>query len=389
MRCRSFGIGLLALLATGCASAPKPVAPVTPLAGPKAEVATTAYTQALRCLAQHVRSQSFPPPRAAVGLITDMTGAQDPANGRKLTQGATLMAITALSEAGVRLVERYDMGVLQVEMDYARNGLVRDSQQVIRSVRNGEIEGADVYLIGGISEFNPNIRSRGVEGFAGGTNSRSTSLTLGGSDYVVDVALDLRLVDARSSEVLAVRSLRKQVVGREIRAGVFAFLDGSVVDIGGGQRAMEPVQTAVRTMVDQIVYEFMASLYGLSADACLPREPVSVADARGRLSPSLESSPASSAAASPASGQAVVQPGAPARRERARFGYGARAASPAGQGAAAQGSVGSVQGAAMTAPVAPPVAAASSAAAAISAASARRTRTTAVLRTFTAAEGSR
>ena len=31
---------------------------------------------------------------------------------------------------------------------------------------------------------------------------------------------------------------------------------------------MEPVQTAVRTMVDRIVYEFVASLYSLSPDMC-------------------------------------------------------------------------------------------------------------------------
>jgi curli biogenesis system outer membrane secretion channel CsgG len=201
------------------------------------------------------------------------------------------MAITALSESGVRLVERYDMGVLQVEMDYARNGLVRDSDRVVREVRSGEIQGADLYLIGGISEYNPNIRSRGIDA----------------GDYVVDVALDLRLVDARSSEVLGVRSLRKQVIGREIRAGVFAFLDGTVVDIGGGQRAMEPVQTAVRTMVDQIVFEFISALYALDPAPCLdahsfPQHATADRDdARGRLSPALEAeAPRASLSARPA-----------------------------------------------------------------------------------------
>jgi curli production assembly/transport component CsgG/holdfast attachment protein HfaB len=204
------GLGLLlcAALLAGCASSGAPVAPVAPLSGPRAEVVNTAYSEALRCLAGHVRAQEFAPPRVAVGLITDMTGAQDRDNGRRLTQGATLMAITALSESGVRLVERYDMGVLQVEMDYARNGLVRDSDRVVREVRSGEIQGADLYLIGGISEYNPNIRSRGIDGFASGSSGTSGSVSVGAGDYVVDVALDLRLVDARSSEVLGVRSLR-------------------------------------------------------------------------------------------------------------------------------------------------------------------------------------
>jgi curli production assembly/transport component CsgG/holdfast attachment protein HfaB len=288
------GLLATAFFLTGCASQKAAMPAVEPLAGPRAETVTTAYSAALRCLAGHVRSQSYPPPRIAVGLITDMTGAQDRDNGRRLTQGATLMAVTAMSEAGVRLVERYDMGVMQVEMDYTRNGFVRDSDKIVREMRQGEIQGSDLYLVGGISEFNPNIRSHGVDGFAGGTSSNSGSLSLGSGDYVVDVALDLRLVDARSSEILGVRSLRKQIVGREVRAGVFAFLDGTVIDIGGGQRAMEPVQTAVRTMVDQIVFEFIAGLYSFDTETCLPAGQVTKASAgtaaRGRLSPVLEGS---------------------------------------------------------------------------------------------------
>lgn len=260
---------LLGLFLSGCASMDRPVVPVEPLRGSSPQEITTDYTAALRCIGNHVRSQPYPAPRLAVGLITDMTGAQDYIQGRRLTQGATLMAITAAADAGMRLVERYDMGVIQVELDFARNGLLRDSEDVVREVRAGSIEGADLYIIGGITEYNPNIRSRGAEAFGAGQSARGASLTLGGSDYVVDVGLDLRLIDARSSEVLAVRSLRKQIVGREVRAGVFGFVDGTMVDIGGGQRALEPVQTAVRTMVDRIVYEFVASLYAVSPDICL------------------------------------------------------------------------------------------------------------------------
>jgi len=289
------GALLSAAMLAGCASMGAPMTPVAPLTGPRPEAVSTLYTDALRCLAGHVRAQSYAPPRVAVGLITDMTGANDRETGRRLTQGATLMAITALSETGVRLVERYDMGVLQVEMDYARNGLLRDSEQVIREVRSGEIQGADLYLIGGISEYNPNIRSRGIDGFSGGTSGDSGSVSIGAGDYVIDVAIDLRLVDARSSEILGVRSLRKQIVGREVRAGVFAFLDGTVVDIGGGQRAMEPVQTAVRTMVDQIVFEFIAALYSFSSDSCLSQGSIAGADpgvdSRGRFSQALEAQP--------------------------------------------------------------------------------------------------
>jgi len=305
---------VLALVVTGSASLDRPAAVVEPLRGSAPLEITTDYTGALRCIGDHVRAQPYPAPRLAVGLITDMTGAQDYMHGRRLTQGATLMAITAAADAGMRLVERYDMGVVQVELDFARNGLLRDSEDVIREVRAGSIEGADLYIIGGITEYNPNIRSRGADAFGAGQSARGASLTLGGSDYVVDVGLDLRLIDARSSEVLAVRSLRKQIVGREIRTGVFGYVDGTVLDIGGGQRALEPVQTAVRTMIDRIVYEFVASLYSVSPDLCL--QPATVAEgARARGADILDVSITQRAASSQVRNSALLAdiPDAPLR----------------------------------------------------------------------------
>jgi curli production assembly/transport component CsgG/holdfast attachment protein HfaB len=271
----------LALLSAGCASVEAPAASVAPIRGPDETAIRTDYTDALRCLAGHARSQNYPAPRVAVGHITDLTGASDYFAGRRLTQGATLMAITAVSDAGMRLVERYDMGVIQVELDYTRNGLVRDSDTIVRDLQKGQLQGADLYIIGGITEFNPNIRSRGADGFVGGGEENSWAVSVGANDYVIDVGIDLRLVDARSSEVLAVRSFRKQVVGREVEAGVFDFIDGGIIDIGGGQRAVEPVQSAVRTMIDRGVFEFMAAVYSLRPEDCTARDFVADSAAPG------------------------------------------------------------------------------------------------------------
>lgn len=263
---------LSAALLAGCATSldtTEVVEHVTPLSGSPVMEARSDYTDALRCLAGHARSQPYPAPRVAVGHISDLTGAEDYLSGRRLTQGATLMAITATSEAGMRLVERFDMGVVQVELDYAQNGLLRDAPDVLRTVQQGQMEGADLYLVGGITEFNPNIRSSGTNAFANTTGSTGGALAVGGSDYVVDVGIDLRLIDVRSTEVIAVRSLRKQIRGREVEAGIYAFLDGSVLDIGGGERALEPVQTAVRSMIDRAVFEFMGMLYDLESGSCM------------------------------------------------------------------------------------------------------------------------
>lgn len=274
---RQLALPLLAALGlTACASTSDPnevVEHVAPLSGSPVVESRSDYTGALQCLADHAGRQPYAAPRVAVGHISDLTGAEDYLSGRRLTQGATLMAITAASQSGMRLVERFDMGVVQVELDYAQNGLLRDAPDVLRTVQRGQMEGADLYLVGGITEFNPNIRSSGTNAFANTTGETGGALAFGGSEYIVDVGIDLRLIDVRSTEVLAVRSLRKQIRGREVEAGIYAFLDGTVLDIGGGERALEPVQTAVRSMIDRAVFEFMAMLYDLESGSCIDGRP--------------------------------------------------------------------------------------------------------------------
>lgn len=241
---------------------------VTPINGPASTIVSTDYSSALSCVASFAENQSYPAPRIAVGHITDLTGANDYFNGRRITQGATLMAMTAVADAGMRLVERYDMGVIQVDLDYAKSGLVRDSKTKVRDVKAGQLEGADLYIVGGITEFNPNIQSGGFDFFLGGSGTDSGALAIGNNYYIIDVGMDLRLVDARSSEVLSVRSFRKQIVGYEREGGAFDLVGSVLVDAAAGKKALEPVQSSVRGMVDRAVFEFSAGLYGLDPANC-------------------------------------------------------------------------------------------------------------------------
>lgn len=274
MKSRLLACGAAALCLAGCATTIDPHQPathVTPLQGSDVVSVSTPYSPTLACLSRYAASTGFEPPRIAVGHITDLTGADDYFTGRRLTQGATLMAMSAVNSAGMRLVERYDTGVVQVDLDYARNQLLHDGSDEVRQVQAGQIEGTDLYLIGGITEYNPNIRSGGARTFASSAGENSVGLNLGERDYIIDVGMDLRLVDARTTEVIAVRALRKQIRGREVEAGLFAFFDGNLVDVGSGERALEPVQTAVRSMIDRAVAEFVRELYSLPEEACASR----------------------------------------------------------------------------------------------------------------------
>ena len=208
-------------------------------------------------------------PRIAVGRIADYTGkSESDGSGRKITQGASLMAMSAFNKAGARLVERFDTSVTELELRYANNRLIgQEGDENVRRIYAGQMPGSDYYFVGGITELNYNIRSMGVEAQGGHTDARDGVGNLGGRLYVMNIALDFRLIDTRTLEVVDVISYQKQIIGRELRAGVFSFFDDTIIDIAAGERALEPVQLAVRAGVERAVVEVMSRFYNVNDSA--------------------------------------------------------------------------------------------------------------------------
>lgn len=237
----------------------------------------TAYSDALVCLGSFARQHRLASPRLAVGRISDYTGKVSLEGGREITQGASLMAMTALAKSGARQVERFDTSVGEMELKYANNKLITDAPSAnptapgdFRKINAGSVAGSDFFIVGGITELNYNIRSSGVDAYAGEVSDGGVKGLFTGRTYVMNVALDLRLVDTRTLEVVDVISYQKQIVGREVKAGVFDILNGNIFDISGGQGALEPMQLAVRAMIERATLEFMANLYGVSGpEVCL------------------------------------------------------------------------------------------------------------------------
>jgi holdfast attachment protein HfaB len=237
----------------------------------------TPYSAALTCMGQYASSGNVVPPRIAVGRILDYTGKQEPEGGAKITQGASLMAISAFAKAGARLVERYDTSVSELELKYANNKLIGDGDDnSYRKIKAGSVPGSDFYLVGGITELNYNISSSGIDAFGGDVDINDPKGFLNAKTYVLNIGLDLRLVETRSLEVVDVISYQKQIIGREIGAGIFAFFNNqNIIDISAGTRALEPVQLAVRSVIERAVLEMSANLYGVSGpDICNFNDPL-------------------------------------------------------------------------------------------------------------------
>jgi curli production assembly/transport component CsgG/holdfast attachment protein HfaB len=227
----------------------------------------TAYTPALNCLAGYARSRNLAAPRTAVGRILDYTGAVNEDGGRRITQGGSLLAISAFAKSGARLVERFETSVTELELRYANNRLIGQDGAATDGVRRiyaGQMPGSDYTFVGGVTELNYNIRSLGAEAVGGGVNARDDRGQLSGRIYVMNIGLDFRLIDTRTLEVVDVVSYQKQIVGREVSAGLFSFFDDSILDLSGGERALEPVQLSVRAGVERAVVEVMANLYGVA-----------------------------------------------------------------------------------------------------------------------------
>lgn len=267
-----FGAALSALaLLAGCAStSAKPNGLYArPIGNAPVTANPTPYSTALYCLADYARRYNLPSPRIAVGRISDYTGTVSPDGGRQITGGASLMAISALGKAGAHLVERFDTSVSELELRYANNKLIGDAgpggpeDNQYRRILAGQVQGSDFYIVGGITEVNSNIYSEGADFGVGEVDSnRGGSGIIAGKMYVMNIAMDLRLVQTTSQEIVDVISYQKQIVGREISAGLFDFLNGNVFDLSAGSGALEPVQLAVRAMIERATVEMMANLYG-------------------------------------------------------------------------------------------------------------------------------
>ncbi len=204
-----------------------------------------------------------------MGQISDYTGkTESDGSGRKVTAGAALMAMSALSKAGAHLVERFDTSVAELELKYANNKLISDDKNPndgdFRKILAGSIPGSDYYIIGGITELNFNIRSSNASANGGGTGTGATTGTLGGSMYVMNVGLDMRLVNTNTLEVADVISYQKQIIGHQVSAGVFDFMGTNFFDASIGQSALEPVQLAVRSVIERAVLEMVSRIYRAS-----------------------------------------------------------------------------------------------------------------------------
>jgi curli production assembly/transport component CsgG/holdfast attachment protein HfaB len=84
----------------------------------------------------------------------------------------------------------------------------------------------------------------------------------------MNVGLDMRLVNTSTLEVADVISYQKQIIGRQVSAGVFSFLGTNFFDVSVGESALEPIQLAVRSVIERAVLEMITRVYRAPGGSC-------------------------------------------------------------------------------------------------------------------------
>ncbi|GHE21239.1 CsgG/HfaB family protein [Halomonas urumqiensis] len=200
---------------------------------------------------------SLPPPSgkilAAIYDFRDQTGQYRPAPASTfstaVTQGAAAMLTGALADSGwFTPLERVGLQNLLTERRIIRAELERFNQpDNLPSLRS-----ASVLLEGGIIAYESNIRT-------GGAGAEYFGIGASGQYQVDQVTVNLRAVEISSGEVLSNITTTKTIYSKELRAGVYRFIDfRRLLEAEVGVTTNEPVQLAVMSAIESAVIHLIA-----------------------------------------------------------------------------------------------------------------------------------
>ena len=200
---------------------------------------------------------ALPPPAgkiyASVYDFRDMTGQYKPAPASTfstaVTQGAAAMLTGALADSGWFIpLERVGLQNLLTERRIIRAEFERFGQpDTLPTLR-----AASVMLEGGIIAYESNIRT-------GGAGAEYFGIGASGQYQVDQVTVNLRAIEISTGEVLGNVTTTKTIYSKELRAGVYRFIDFSrLLEAEAGITNNEPVQLAVMSAIESSVIHLIA-----------------------------------------------------------------------------------------------------------------------------------
>lgn len=236
---------VLMFLATGCMeSLVKPTAKtdtgeamqLPPYSGPRAKVAVAKFEWKVGERGSTTKISGFGGQAITISHTENegyMTGLKD-------------MLTTALVQSKrYRVLERQNIDSLKQEMALTSQGYSDKS-----GVKKGRVKGSDLLIMAAVTGWDP-ASSGGGGGLGGGMLGKASALfgAARGAYKKSSMAMDIRIVDANTSEVLA--ATRVEGEGKDVNIGAgLAVLTGSGGMGGGlGGFAKTPMEKAIRTCI--------------------------------------------------------------------------------------------------------------------------------------------
>ncbi len=223
-------VGVLFLIGgAGCASVTRPAA----------KVDTSAGTSAL---------PPYSGPKARIA-VADFEVKAAKATGR-IGDGLREMLVTALVNSGrFSVLDRQALKAVMQEQELAVSGAAQQGS----GPQTGNIKTAELVITASVTEFEPQA-SGGKAGIGGGGGVASGVLggLLGAALNKAHMALDIRIIDTSTSEVVA--ATRVQGQASDVAGGFMAGFMGSWA-LGGGLSAYAntPMEKAIRVCIIEAV----------------------------------------------------------------------------------------------------------------------------------------
>jgi curli biogenesis system outer membrane secretion channel CsgG len=220
------GFSLLVISLVGCASMMQPTAQVENTSG-----------------AAPLPSYSGPKARIAVADF-------DVKAGGDIGSGLREMLVTALINSNrFSVLERQALNAVMQEQELSASGAAQSGS----GPQRGKIKTADLIITAAVTEFEPQASGgRAGIGGGGGVGSGILGGLLGASLNKAHMALDIRIVDASTSEVLAATRVQGQAT--DIAGGFMAgFMGGWALGGGLSAYANTPMEKAIRVCIVEAV----------------------------------------------------------------------------------------------------------------------------------------
>lgn len=190
----------------------------------------------------------------AVYNIQDKTGQykddEHLRNSSIVTQGATEMLVTALMKSRqFKVLDRIHFQNLLNEQNLKLNERVKGKNN---GPNLGALIGAEYILEGAITEYD-------VDKNTGGFGLKIAGKG-GSKEYArATCAVDLRITDTTSGEVIWARSLKKEIYGEKVGLTLFSFMGDNIVELETGRGRQQAINLVVRTLLEEAVYKLCKS----------------------------------------------------------------------------------------------------------------------------------